>query len=170
MRAALGIVAGLCVHAALMAVLVAALTEVGDSPLLKALQLAGAAYLAWLGCGLLRAKSVEHRETADETDPLMPTATPFFVQGFLTNLTNPKVLVFFASIVSPFLATDDLHRAVVVILGILVAVPVWYGALSVFSGRLLHGRTARKGRLIDVIAGSVFVAVALYGAAMCCIA
>ena len=55
-------------------------------------RLAGAAYLVWLGIGLLRAR---RKSGADR-----PTPTPhggFLLQGFLVAISNPKTLVFFSA-------------------------------------------------------------------------
>src|SRR5260370_16526816 len=71
--------------------------------LFLAIRLAGAAYLVYLG---LRSafKAIRHRE---------PEATPVgqgsrlsvrtaFLQGFLSNLSNPKMVAFFISLLPPF--------------------------------------------------------------------
>src|SRR5918995_968636 len=54
------------------------------------LRLAGAAYLIWIGIGMLRAKGGLAVEGATA-----PPRGGFFLQGLLVLLSNPKVLVFF---------------------------------------------------------------------------
>jgi threonine/homoserine/homoserine lactone efflux protein len=169
-RAALGIGAGLTVHAAAAAVLIAVVSEVSGSPVLKVIQAAGAVYLAYLGYCLLRATAAHGQDVAGPHAAGPAAPTKFFCQGFLTNLTNPKAIVFFASVVSPFLAARDAGSALAVITGVVAAVPVWFIVLSVCSGRLLRHVTADHRRLIDGVSGGLFVAVAAYSIAMCWIA
>ena len=69
------------------------------------IRLLGCAYLVWLGISLLRAKGhaviIEEHEAAPER-----TGWQLFRQGFLVNITNPKGLVFFISLLTPFINTD----------------------------------------------------------------
>ena len=69
------------------------------------IRLLGCAYLVWLGISLLRAKGhaviIEGHEAAPER-----TGWQLFRQGFLVNITNPKELVFFISLLTPFINTD----------------------------------------------------------------
>lgn len=119
--AALGIGAGTCVH-----VLAAAL---GLSALLAASSWAftlvkwvGAAYLVWIGLQMLLAR---RRPAGGESQP-SPGAAPdagnsagasalplrkIFAQGFLTNVLNPKVALFFLAFVPQFIAPDAPHKA-----------------------------------------------------------
>jgi threonine/homoserine/homoserine lactone efflux protein len=91
--AVLGVSAGCVVH-----VLAASATA------FTALKLLGAAYLVYLGVGLLR-----HRPAPDAgaPDPAGATQAPSLravaAQGFLTNVLNPKVALFFIAFVPPFI-------------------------------------------------------------------
>ncbi|UDF36100.1 UNVERIFIED_ORG: LysE family translocator [Shinella sp. XGS7] len=116
--AALGIGAGTCVH-----VLAAAL---GLSALLAASSWAftlvkwvGAAYLVWIGLQMLLAR---RRPAGGEPQPspgvaqdaTSASALPLrkiFAQGFLTNVLNPKVALFFLAFVPQFIAPDAPHKA-----------------------------------------------------------
>ena len=93
----LGIVSGLAFHATLaiggMAVLVAQ-----GGVLSTTMRWFAAAYLIWLAVGLLR-KPEKSEEVA------IPKRSPY-LRGLLCNLLNPKVLVFFASVVAPFLTGE----------------------------------------------------------------
>lgn len=118
--AALGIGAGTCVH-----VLAAAL---GLSALLAASSWAftlvkwvGAAYLVWIGLQMLLARCRRGGEQAPAGVPAASTALPLrkiFAQGFLTNVLNPKVALFFLAFVPQFIAPDAPHKALAfVVLG-----------------------------------------------------
>jgi threonine/homoserine/homoserine lactone efflux protein len=162
-RAALGIGLGLAVHAVLTAVLVLCLRESGGNGVLRVLQLAGAAFLAYLGVSLLRAC---WGAAGGDTDPGAPAPGQrrYFWQGFLTNVTNPKVVVFFISIVSPFLVASDVASALAVLAGILVAIPAWFVLLSLLATRVLGNLAPGRRRVLDLVAGLMFLALAVYGA------
>ena len=106
--AALGISAGCCVHIAAAALGVSALLA-GSPTAFLALQWVGAAYLVWLGIGLLRSRPA--------TGPADAPAGPahalrrLFAQGFLTNALNPKVALFFLAFVPQFIRAEPAHPA-----------------------------------------------------------
>ena len=116
--AALGVGAGCGVHIALAALGLSAL--LAGSPLaFGLLRWTGAAYLVWLGWGLMRT-TVDKRQI--QPDGALPTPPPalaqaaapwgrLFVQGFLTNALNPKVAMFFLAFVPQFIAADAPHKA-----------------------------------------------------------
>ncbi len=128
--AALGIGAGTCVH-----VLAAAL---GLSALLAASSWAftlvkwvGAAYLVYIGLGLLLARQRGGGHSASAPAPQPPAALlsrrQIFAQGFLTNVLNPKVALFFLAFVPQFIAPDAPHKALAFIV---------LGAIFNFNGML----------------------------------
>ena len=111
--AALGIVSGCFVHVVAAAFGVGALlaTSVAAFTVLK---WAGAAYLVWMGLRLLFASS-----GASPAIPLAlaPTAQPVrlgtvYRRGFLTNVLNPKVALFFLAFVPQFIAHDAPNKVV----------------------------------------------------------
>lgn len=73
----------------------------------RALQLAGAAYLIWLGIKLLR--SVLQAGAADVPSALcdLPgVGWSALRAGFLTNITNPKVVAYYASLFGVMIPSD----------------------------------------------------------------
>src|SRR4029077_11485568 len=74
------------------------------------LRLAGAAYLIWLGAQALwtavRAREAAGRE-AEQVFVRRLSAASTFRQGVLSNLGNPKMAVFFTSLLPPFAPTGD---------------------------------------------------------------
>lgn len=160
--AALGITAGCFVHVAAAALGVGALlaTSAAAFTLLK---WAGAAYLLWIGVRLLLA-----RAPAQATDLLALAATQprrRFAQivrgGFLTNVLNPKVGIFFLAFVPQFIAPGTQDTAVVfMLLGTLFvasSLPVnvgWAAAAAWMAGR---GSVQRAMRWLDRAAGAMFI-------------
>ncbi len=92
-----GIVTGLAFHATFaiggMAVLVAK-----GGPLATILYWIAAAYLLWLAFGLLTKTNGDGEVAPSKRSP--------YLRGLFCNLLNPKVLVFFASVVAPFLSGE----------------------------------------------------------------
>ena len=74
-----------------------------SAPLFLAIRLAGAAYLVYLG---LRSalKAIRHGEPEVAAAPRGARLTPrvAFLQGFLSNLSNAKMVAFFISLLPPF--------------------------------------------------------------------
>ena len=114
--AALGVGAGCGVHIALAALGLSAL--LAGSPLaFGLLRWTGAAYLVWLGWGLMRTRGAKRQSQHDGDLPTSPpalaqAAAPWrlFGQGFLTNALNPKVAMFFLAFVPQFIAADAPHK------------------------------------------------------------
>jgi RhtB (resistance to homoserine/threonine) family protein len=107
MLAAAGIGCGLYVHALLSAIGVSAILA-HSAQAFFALKVAGAAYLAWLGLQSLRAGIRGAPATTPEG--ALPAAVPAarcFREGLLTNLLNPKVIVFYLALLPQFLSPGD---------------------------------------------------------------
>ena len=105
MATAVGIVAGQSVWSlATSAGLSAAVVAV--QPLFLALRIAGSAYLIFLGLNALR--SATRRHAADEpTEPRRGQISPATAlrQGLISNVSNPKMIVFFTSLLPQFATT-----------------------------------------------------------------
>ena len=120
--AALGVGAGCWVHIGAAALGLSALLA-GSPTAFGLLRWLGAAYLVWLGLGLLRQPAAgpgaaeatgSAARPSGPARPARPAAMPWprlFVQGFLTNLLNPKVALFFLAFVPQFISADAPHKA-----------------------------------------------------------
>ena len=103
-RTSLGVVSGLVVHAAAAAIGVSAILA-HSATAFTALKLVGAAYLAVLG--LLAFRSA--RRVRDGEPPARHRGRPF-LQGFLNNVLNPKVAVFYVAFLPQFIRPGDPSR------------------------------------------------------------
>ena len=106
--AAAGICAGCTVHTAAAAFGLAALLA-ASSAAFSAIKWAGAAYLLWLAAGMLRAGLA--KTPAPEAVATLPAAPvtdtwAIFRQGFLTNVLNPKIALFFLALLPQFIDAD----------------------------------------------------------------
>ena len=117
--AALGIGAGTCVHVLAAALGLSALLS-ASAAAFTVVKLLGAAYLVYLGIGLLfkrRAAQVVPQGGDASPDGRPPSGPPpmplrkIFAQGFLTNVLNPKVGLFFLAFVPQFIAADAPSKA-----------------------------------------------------------
>jgi threonine/homoserine/homoserine lactone efflux protein len=158
-----GIMLGACCHVALAAAGVSA--AIAASPgLFDLLRLAGAAYLLWIGAQALGASLNGGSLLIRPGDPRAGLAAAFR-QGLLTNLTNPKVGLFFLAFLPQFV---DPGRAPVwlqmLILGPLLpvlALPA-YWALIAGAGRVAEAlRAGRAGRWLEAAAGALFLGLGL---------
>jgi threonine/homoserine/homoserine lactone efflux protein len=161
---ALGVSSGQAVWAVATSAGVAALI-VASEPVFFALRLAGAAYLVYLGLQSLLAaiRGTAHALSAPgRGGPLAPRRA--FRQGLLSNLGNPKMAVFFTSLLPQF--APEGGGAFVVLLGLGLAFSVltlaWLSAYAVVVARVgdvLRRPTVR--RVVDAVTGAVLAALGL---------
>lgn len=161
--AALGIVSGCFVHVFAAALGVGALLATSATAF-SVLKWAGAAYLMWMGIKLLLAKgggsAVVPAGVCAEAVPV--DLWRVFRQGFLTNVLNPKVALFFLAFVPQFIApgTEDKVTAFL-LLGLLFNVnslPINFGYawLAGWASRRV-GTVQRAMRWMDRAAGLMFI-------------
>jgi threonine/homoserine/homoserine lactone efflux protein len=161
--AALGVGAGCFVHGGAGALGLSALIA-SSATAFAALRWIGAAYLVWLGIGLLRGSAAA--SSAVDSDAQRATTISLrrsFAQGFLTNALNPKVALFFLAFLPQFIDAGAAHKAwAFVVLGVVFAfngtlVNVAFAAL-VARVRGAVGSRASIGRWLGRGVGALFVA------------
>ena len=160
--AALGVGAGTFVHVfaaalGLSAVLAASVTA------FMLVKLLGAAYLVFIGLGLLFRRDAATRAgalAAGKASPL-PLLT-VFRQGFLTNVLNPKVAVFFLAFVPQFIAAGAPNKALAfIVLGTVFNVNSMLWAHLLVAATVATSRRLRVSpsalRWLNRAVGAVFV-------------
>ena len=161
MAAALGITAGCVVHTLAAALGLAALLAT-SALAFTAIKWLGAAYLLWLAWGMLRASV---RDSAPSCRSPPATATQVFAQGFLTNVLNPKVALFFLALLPQFISADAPDKTVAFLF--LGAVFVAGGALfcprwsRLRIGCAALGASRMTRRVLNAVGGALFAAVAV---------
>lgn len=157
---ALGVSAGQCAWAVATSAGVAALL-VASEPALVALRLFGAAYLVLLGAqALWSALRRTARRDPIEVSRRAPRPWIAFRQGLISNLGNPKMAVFFPSLLPQF----SKSFAGLLTLGVVFAAMTlaWLGAYALAvakAGDFLRRPTIR--RMMDAVVGAVLVAFGL---------
>jgi threonine/homoserine/homoserine lactone efflux protein len=158
--AALGIGAGVIVHILAAALGLAALLELVPAAYLVVKYL-GAAYLAWLGLGLIRGAGAPPA-TAPPPAPL----GAIFRQGVVTNVLNPKVALFFIAFLPQFVASDGAlpPAAQMIALGAFVDLQGTVVNLAVAGAFGLAGDWLRRRRAFwrwqERLTGALFIALA----------
>lgn len=160
-----GICSGLFVHALLSALGVSVILAHSATAFL-ALKVAGAAYLAWLGIQSLRsaARGTAGARQGDASGTGRAPSTRSFREGFLTNLLNPKVIVFYLALLPQFIAPGDAVLAKSLLLAAIHFAEgiLWLGfvAWGVDRSRRFFLRPLLR-RWMDAICGTVLVALGL---------
>ena len=102
--AALGVGTGALVHICAAALGLSAILA-ASATAFTVVKIVGAAYLVYVGISLIRSKSaIESSPTASAAQ--RSRLRSIFSQGFLTNVLNPKVALFFLAFLPQFVLTD----------------------------------------------------------------
>lgn len=145
--AAAGIVAGCAVHAVAAAFGLAAVLSASASAF-SAIKWIGAAYLAWLAVGMLRA-SLKRGDAEGAGAAAAPegaasaTDAELFRQGLLSNVLNPKVALFFLALLPQFIDAGSAHKTLAFLfLGgvVLMQSALFLLALVALASRLRRAR------------------------------
>jgi RhtB (resistance to homoserine/threonine) family protein len=102
-----GICTGLYVHALLSALGVSVIL-MHSATAFTVLKIAGACYLVWLGLQSLRGAARDAvPQPAKAVAVIRVSPSRCFREGFLTNVLNPKVAVFYLAFLPQFIGPDD---------------------------------------------------------------
>jgi threonine/homoserine/homoserine lactone efflux protein len=160
LRTALGVVTGQAVWTVATSAGIAALL-VASEPAFRAVKLAGAAYLIFLG-----AQTLAHavRRVEPRPRPARRRAGSAYRQGLLSNLGNPKMAAFFTSLLPQFAPGGETSFAGLLALGLLFCclTLVWLSAYAFAVARA--GDVLRRPRIrraLDAVTGAVLVAFGL---------
>jgi len=102
--AALGISAGCLVHVCAAALGLSAILAT-SAMAFTIVKLAGAAYLIWIGVSMWRSNGKASKQK--DASYLRVSRRRIFSQGFLTNVLNPKVALFFLAFLPQFVSMDS---------------------------------------------------------------
>lgn len=157
----LGLCTGLLVHTSAVAFGVAVVfqTSAVAFTLLKAI---GAGYLLYLAWQVLRASPEQIRMQGNSPKSL----GKLYRRGIIMNVTNPKVSIFFLAFLPQFAdpARGSISLQMVTLGGIfIVATVLVFGAVALLGGTLGDwlNRSMRAQRIVNWVAGTVFVGLAL---------
>ena len=123
----------------------------------------GAAYLAWLGLNMIlkpRSQLADIQENSSNTSP----SQNWFIKGFLGNLLNPKVGIFYISFLPQFIPPQA--SAVTWVMGLVmihVVIGMLWSTLLILAMQPLsrYLKQPKFVKYMDRITGSIFVLFAL---------
>lgn len=153
----LGISSGIAVHTLLAALGLSAILA-QSAMAFTVVKLAGSIYLGYLGITTLRAKN----------SPLVLAATTaisnkdIYLQGLLTNVLNPKVALFFLSLLPQFVDHQNSYGIVpFILLGItfIVTGTLWCLGLVFFSANITRflRQNTQASQVMDKVCGVIYL-------------
>ncbi|MCJ0911174.1 LysE family translocator [Mammaliicoccus sciuri] len=162
---ALGVSVGAVVHTVLSGLGLSVILQT-SVVLFTIIKIVGAVYLIYLGIQMFISKqsSISIKKTVYQS------RRKLFVQGVITNVTNPKVALFFISFIPQFISVDNQYGPIpFLILGSIFAVmgAITSFIIAIFSSsltiKLRENIVAEK--IINKISGAVFVilGISLFG-------
>jgi threonine/homoserine/homoserine lactone efflux protein len=157
--AALGVGAGIFVHIAATALGLSAILA-ASAEAFTLIKLIGAAYLVYVGIALLRTSSTPVTAAATRLAPA--SLRSVFTQGFLTNVLNPKVALFFLAFLPQFVESDAASKPLAFLfLGLVFNVngTLWNLFVAWSGARMTGGlrRSATALKWFNRCVGGIFV-------------
>ena len=155
---AAGVSVGLVGHTVLATLGLGAVLRASEW-LFLALKFIGAAYLVYLGMGLLRTRAGRLAVHAAAARPL----SRLFLDGAVSNISNPKIAIFYFAFLPQFVLAGAAHPTLLVfVLGLLFAALTFLvkGPVGYFAGLLSAWLRARPGALhwLHRSSGAVLIA------------
>ena len=129
----------------------------------QGLLIAGGLYLCWLGFQMLRSAFSKGDETVKQM-VLPQSPYLFFMKGLLTNLSNPKAIIYFGSVFSLFLANPlfDQHHSLLFII-VSIETFLWFLLVAfVFSLPAFRNAYQNFAKWIDGVSGGIFTLLGVY--------
>lgn len=157
---ALGISLGCCVHSVASAFGLSAILA-ASATAFTLVKLAGGAYLVYLGVRMLLAKPDAGAESVASHENR--SLTVIFWQAVITNVLNPKVVLFFLSFIPQFVRNDSSQKtAAFLLLGLTMALisTAWNSGTALLAGTLARraGRNPRIKYRLERTVGAAFIA------------
>jgi threonine/homoserine/homoserine lactone efflux protein len=159
-RSAVGMAMGMAVWTIAATLGLGALLQ-AEPAIFASLRVLGAIYLLWLGVTTLRAA----RADASNQTPSPAAVTYLVARGMLTNLTNPKILVFFVAFLPQFVHTSSNGASVQLLTlgGLFLLIGLGVDCLIAVAAGSLRTMLRPGGRtatMLNVAAGATFCVLA----------
>ncbi|ANI29648.1 threonine transporter [Yersinia entomophaga] len=130
----------------------------------QVIMVGGGLYLCWMGWQLLKSARAKGELGEGEVEMTLPVRGRTFLRGFLTNLSNPKAVIYFGSVFSLFVG-DDVSAGARWGLFILIVAEtfIWFSVVAcVFALPVMRRGYQRLSKWIDGLAGVLFVGFGLH--------
>ena len=120
----------------------------------------GVAYLLWLGVSNIKnGLKLSQLKLEPNQRPMNPSLISSFTKGLLTNLLNPKIVMFYLSIFPQFISQQHILEQSM-ILGLVQALVVasWFLVVIIFATKLKALLTTPKiAKWLNYVSGGLFV-------------
>ncbi|NXZ89835.1 threonine export protein RhtC [Serratia fonticola] len=126
----------------------------------------GGLYLCWMGWQLLRSARSQNAQTAPaaEVKVALPKPGRSFIRGLLTNLSNPKAVIYFGSVFSLFVGEDVGAGARWGLFALITGETfIWFTLVAIiFALPAMRRGYQRMAKWIDGLAGVLFTGFGLH--------
>jgi RhtB (resistance to homoserine/threonine) family protein len=159
---ALGISSGIIVHTILAAFGLSVIL-MQSAFLFNVIKIVGAVYLAYLGVRMLMTKN----KTKKEQTLKKQSNKKIFLQGMITNVTNPKVALFFLAFLPQFIHTNSgvLNPVPFIILGLTFTLTggIWSIITAYFTSMATNKlrNNSKVSTVLNKLTGVVFIAMGI---------
>ncbi|MGH8134952.1 MAG: LysE family translocator [Steroidobacteraceae bacterium] len=155
-----GICSGLYVHALLSALGISVIL-MHSATAFTIMKIAGAAYLVWLGFNSMRsAARRSDSQAAGVVARAKVTPARCYREGFLTNVLNPKVIVFYLALLPQFIGPTDsvLLKSLLLTVIHFVEGILWLGFVAYLVDRSRQFfMKANMRRCLDALCGTLLI-------------
>jgi RhtB (resistance to homoserine/threonine) family protein len=160
---ALGISLGCCVHALASALGLSAILA-ASATAFAVIKLAGGAYLVYLGIRMMLSRPAKNTDSAAVAN--VRSLRRIFWQAVITNVLNPKVILFFLAFIPQFVRADVQQKTLAFLLLGMVFVAIstcWNSGTAFLAGTLARraGRSPAVKLWLERSVGAAFVALGL---------
>ena len=125
----------------------------------------GGLYLLWMGWQLLRSARQRHKQPQSDAPVVeLPKRGMSFLKGLLTNLSNPKAIIYFGSVFSLFVG-NDIGAATRwgLFLLIIAETFAWFALVAtIFALPWMREKYQRMAKWVDGMAGVLFAGFGLH--------
>ncbi|QPF37083.1 LysE family transporter [Acinetobacter sp. TTH0-4] len=130
----------------------------------QALIILGGVYLFYLGIQLLKSAFNQKPITLQNLASVPKSKTSLLLQGFFTNMANPKALVYFSSVFSLAINADlPLSTQSSLLALIWIESLIWFALVAyLFSWQKMNSAYQRLSQWIDGLTGGIFISFGCY--------
>lgn len=123
-----------------------------------AIMVGGGLYLCWMGYQMLRGALKKGEPSTETPEVELARGGRSFVKGLLTNLANPKAIIYFGSVFSLFVGDSvGSHERMGIFVLIALETFAWFAVVaSLFALPTMRRGYQRLAKWIDGMAGALF--------------
>ena len=158
-----GICSGLFVHAFLSAVGISAILLYSTTAF-TALKIIGAAYLIWLGFNNLKEFFYVSKQKEIHAEKLPFSFIRSFREGFMSNVLNPKTIVFYMAFLPQFISPEHsaLVQSMILALFHFIIATAWQGIIiyTICSANVFITKVSVR-KFLDLASGTIMMALGI---------